>query len=81
MRARGQELGGPPKCRSAQTLYTQRPRLCVPKGKVKGKEVDHRKRWDDDIREVAGAMWNRVPQDRSEWKRLEEAFADWQTDL
>ncbi|GBP25799.1 Putative uncharacterized transposon-derived protein F52C9.6 [Eumeta japonica] len=34
------------------------------------------KRWDDDIREVAGAMWNRVAPDRSEWKRLEEAFAD-----
>ncbi|GBP64897.1 hypothetical protein EVAR_49190_1 [Eumeta japonica] len=25
------------------------------------------KSWDDDIREVAGAMWNR--KDRSEWKR------------
>lgn len=39
------------------------------------------KRWDDDIREVAGVMWNRVALERTEWKRLEEAFADWQTDL
>lgn len=39
------------------------------------------KRWDDDIRQVAGVMWNRVAQERKEWKRLEEAFADWQTDL
>ncbi|GBP41255.1 hypothetical protein EVAR_32981_1 [Eumeta japonica] len=38
-------------------------------------------RWDDDIRQVAGVMWNRVAQGRNEWKRLEEAFADWQTDL
>ena len=39
------------------------------------------KRWDDDIRQVAGVTWNRVAQERVEWKRLEEAFADWQTDL
>ncbi|CAG4987883.1 unnamed protein product [Colias eurytheme] len=39
------------------------------------------KRWDDDVRQVAGATWNRVAQERKEWKRLEEAFADWQTDL
>ncbi|GBP09530.1 Putative uncharacterized transposon-derived protein F52C9.6 [Eumeta japonica] len=38
-------------------------------------------KWDDDIRQVAGVTWNRVTQDRREWKRLEEAFADWQTDL
>ncbi|GBP58041.1 Mediator of DNA damage checkpoint protein 1 [Eumeta japonica] len=39
------------------------------------------KKWDDDIRQVAGVTWNRVAQDRREWKRLEEAFADWQTDI
>ena len=39
------------------------------------------KRWDDDIRQVAGITWHRVAQERAEWKRLEEAFADWQTDL
>lgn len=39
------------------------------------------KRWDDDVRQVAGVTWNRVAQERKEWKRLEEAFADWQTDL
>ena len=39
------------------------------------------KRWHDDISEVAGVTWNRVAQERTEWKRLKEAFADWQTDL
>ena len=39
------------------------------------------KRWHDDIRQVAGVTWNRVAQDRQEWKKLEEAFADWQTDI
>lgn len=39
------------------------------------------KRWDDDIKQVAGVTWNRVALDKYEWKRLEEAFADWQTDL
>lgn len=36
---------------------------------------------NDDIRQVAGVTWNRVAKERHEWKRLEEAFADWQTDL
>ncbi|KAJ8712370.1 hypothetical protein PYW07_000868 [Mythimna separata] len=39
------------------------------------------KRWDDDIRQVAGKTWTRVARERSEWSRLEEAFANWQTDL
>ncbi|GBP48071.1 LINE-1 retrotransposable element ORF2 protein [Eumeta japonica] len=50
-------------------------------GEGKRKKGRPQKRWDDDIRQVAGVMWNRVAQDRNEWKRLEEAFADWQTDL
>lgn len=37
-------------------------------------------RWDDENREVAGAMWNRAAQDRPDWIRLEEAFVNWQTD-
>ncbi|GBP04926.1 hypothetical protein EVAR_3807_1 [Eumeta japonica] len=40
----------------------------VPKGRKKEKRPQ--KRWDDDIREVAGATWNKVAQDRSEWKRF-----------
>ena len=47
----------------------------------KRKKGRPQKRWDDDIKHVAGTTWNRVAQDRHEWKRLEEAFADWQTDL
>ncbi|GBP54674.1 hypothetical protein EVAR_47176_1 [Eumeta japonica] len=39
------------------------------------------KRWDDDIRQVAGKTWSRVARERSEWSRLEEVFANWQTDL
>uniref|UniRef100_A0A2H1W1L4 SFRICE_005845 n=1 Tax=Spodoptera frugiperda TaxID=7108 RepID=A0A2H1W1L4_SPOFR len=38
------------------------------------------KRWDDDIRQVAGITWGRVAIERPEWRRLEEAFATWQTD-
>ena len=38
------------------------------------------KRWDDDIRQVAGTTWGRVAIERPEWKRSEEAFATWQTD-
>lgn len=30
---------------------------------------------------MAGFTWNRETQERKEWKRCEEAFADWQTDL
>ncbi|GBP95306.1 hypothetical protein EVAR_68587_1 [Eumeta japonica] len=43
---------------------------------VQGRKSRPQKRWDDDIREVAGAMWNRVAQDRAEWKRL-GGLADW----
>lgn len=39
------------------------------------------KRWDDDICQVAGKTWYRVARDRQEWKRLEEAFAEGQSDL
>ncbi|GBP14526.1 hypothetical protein EVAR_7796_1 [Eumeta japonica] len=49
--------------------------------KVKEKRGRPQKRWEDDIRQVAGVTWNRVVQDRHEWKRLEESFDDWQTDL
>ncbi|CAF4805726.1 unnamed protein product [Pieris macdunnoughi] len=38
------------------------------------------KRWDDDIIQVAGTTWGRVAIERPEWRRLEEAFAIWQTD-
>ncbi|GBP92005.1 Putative uncharacterized transposon-derived protein F52C9.6 [Eumeta japonica] len=39
------------------------------------------RRWDDDIRQVAGTTWGRVAIERREWRRLEEAFATWQTDI
>lgn len=47
----------------------------------KRKRGRQQKRWDDDIRQVAGITWSRVARERSEWSRLEEAFANWQTDL
>jgi hypothetical protein len=46
----------------------------------KRKKGRPQKRWEDDIRQVAGCTWSRVAQDRSEWRRLEEAFAEGQTD-
>lgn len=47
----------------------------------KRKRGRQQKRWDDDIRQVAGITWSRVARERPEWRRLEEAFANWQTDL
>lgn len=47
----------------------------------KRKRGRQQKRWDDDIRQVAGITWSRVARERREWRRLEEAFAKWQTDL
>lgn len=44
------------------------------------KQCRPQKRWVDDIREVAGLTWCRVATDRREWRRLEEAFANWQPD-
>lgn len=39
-----------------------------------------KKRWEDDIVEVAGRTWTRTAQNREEWKRLGEAFVAGQTD-
>ena len=51
-----------------------------PRGGKRKRGKQH-KRWDDDIRQVAGITWSRVAKDRLEWNRLEEAFANWQTDI
>ncbi|GBP72876.1 Putative uncharacterized transposon-derived protein F52C9.6 [Eumeta japonica] len=48
---------------------------------AKRKRGKPQKRWDHDIRQVAGKTWSRVARERSKWSRLEEAFANWQTDL
>jgi hypothetical protein len=32
------------------------------------------KRWEDDIRKIAGSTWTRTARDRMEWRSLEEAF-------
>ncbi|OWR45871.1 endonuclease-reverse transcriptase [Danaus plexippus plexippus] len=53
---------------------------CYPR-ESKRKRSKRQKRWHDDVRQVAGVTWNRVTQERCGWKRLEEAFVDWQTDL
>lgn len=34
-----------------------------------------RRRWSDDIHQVAGSTWTRQAQDRQHWKELEEAYA------
>ncbi|PZC70710.1 hypothetical protein B5X24_HaOG215026 [Helicoverpa armigera] len=33
-------------------------------------------RWEDDLKQTAGAKWRRVANDRSQWKFLEEAYAN-----
>lgn len=34
------------------------------------------KRWEDDIKKVAGPEWIRVAKDREKWKSLEEAYVE-----
>ena len=38
-------------------------------------------RWEEDIKMTAGPMWRRVAQDRSQWKMLEEAYANRHTEI
>ncbi|GBP69760.1 Putative uncharacterized transposon-derived protein F52C9.6 [Eumeta japonica] len=35
-----------------------------------------RKRWEDDLKKVAGPLWLRTAKQRNEWKALEEAFVE-----
>lgn len=39
--------------------------------RVRGRQ---RKRWEDDLKEVAGPTWRRLTLDRTGWKSLEEAY-------
>ncbi|KAJ8735284.1 hypothetical protein PYW07_006904 [Mythimna separata] len=41
----------------------------------KGRQI---KRWEDDIKKVAGPEWIRIARDRDRWKSLEEAFVEGQ---
>ncbi|CAB3256213.1 unnamed protein product [Arctia plantaginis] len=34
------------------------------------------KRWEDDLKQVAGPEWLRTAKDRNKWKSLEEAFVE-----
>lgn len=34
------------------------------------------KRWEDDIKKIAGPVWIRTAQDKNKWKALEEAFVE-----
>ncbi|GBP17436.1 hypothetical protein EVAR_8793_1 [Eumeta japonica] len=43
------------------------------KGNKRSKGRQH-KRWEDDIKQTAGAKWTRIARDRETWKSLEEAF-------
>ncbi|CAH2238257.1 jg11536 [Pararge aegeria aegeria] len=38
------------------------------------------RRWEDDIKQTAGPNWRRVAHDRKQWRELEEAFADRQSE-
>ncbi|GBP25976.1 LINE-1 retrotransposable element ORF2 protein [Eumeta japonica] len=44
-----------------------------PRGNKRSKGRQH-KRWEDDIKQIAGAKWTRIARDRETWKSLEEAF-------
>ncbi|XP_045457584.1 uncharacterized protein LOC123667789 [Melitaea cinxia] len=41
----------------------------------KGRQM---KRWEDDLKKVAGPVWMRIARDRSMWKKLEEAYVEGQ---
>lgn len=38
------------------------------------------KRWEDEIKSFAGPLWSRTTEDREQWRKLEEAYAKWQTE-
>ncbi|CAH2237406.1 jg11261 [Pararge aegeria aegeria] len=38
------------------------------------------RRWEDDIKQTAGPNWRRVAHDRKQWRELEEAFANRQSE-
>ncbi|GBP49794.1 hypothetical protein EVAR_81414_1 [Eumeta japonica] len=44
-----------------------------PRGNKISKGRQH-KRWEDDIKQIAGAKWTRIARGRETWKSLEEAF-------
>ncbi|GBP38882.1 hypothetical protein EVAR_32398_1 [Eumeta japonica] len=52
-------------------------RVALPNGapynRSKGRQT---KRWEDDLKKVAGPLWLHTAKQRNEWKALEEAFAE-----
>lgn len=51
----------------------------TPRFQTKRKKGRQRIRWSDDIRKVAGPLWQRMACIREEWKKLEEAFVSQDT--
>ncbi|PZC78089.1 hypothetical protein B5X24_HaOG202624 [Helicoverpa armigera] len=45
-----------------------------PRDKKRNRGRQYR-RWDDEIKSIAGNIWTRRAQNRAEWKKMEEAFA------
>ena len=39
------------------------------------------KRWEDDLKKIAGPEWTRIAKDRIKWKALEEAFVERQAEI
>lgn len=39
------------------------------------------RRWEDDIKKVAGPIWTRIAKNRTEWKSLEEAYVERQAEM
>ncbi|CAF4936266.1 unnamed protein product [Pieris macdunnoughi] len=51
----------------------RRPTRWYPREDKRSRGGPQKMRWEDDIRQVEGVMWNRVAPERYEWKRFEEA--------
>ncbi|XP_045452659.1 uncharacterized protein LOC123661761 [Melitaea cinxia] len=54
--------------------WTRDVSLWTPRFHTRRKRGRQRKRWSDEIRRVAGPLWQRAALSREKWKELEEAF-------
>lgn len=60
--------------RSKTEKWTNEVTEWCPRYNKRSKGRQHR-RWEDDIKEVAGPCWMRIARDRSLWRTLGEAYA------
>ncbi|GBP84317.1 hypothetical protein EVAR_66305_1 [Eumeta japonica] len=62
--------------RSSDSALKRHAGLKLGCNRSKGRQT---KRWEDDLKKVAGPLWLRTAKQRHKWKALEEAFVERQT--